>query len=156
MFDGLVQNFVLKAKAQTGASGELVIWAVVTAALAVFAVVFLSVGAYVWLASLYGSAIAGLAVGGFHALVALAAALRCVALRHRNTALALAEMKAAEKRAAWWSDPAVLAIGYEAAKLIGWRKLTPLITAGVLAAALGAERSGRGERGGHAGKNGSK
>src|SRR5476649_2898112 len=35
-------------------------------------------------------------------------------------------MKAAEKRAAWWSDPAVLAIGYEVPKLIGWRKLTPL------------------------------
>jgi len=150
MFDGIVQNFVLKAKEQTGASGELVIWAAVAAALAVFAVVFLSVAAYVWLASLYGSATAGLAVGGFHALVALSAALRCVALRRRNTVLALAEMKAAEKRAAWWSDPAVLAIGYEVAKLIGWRKLTPLITAGVLAASFGAERSGR------AGKNGSK
>jgi len=141
MFEGLLQNIVLKAKARTGVSQELMIWLIVALSMSAVAIVFVSVAAFVWLEGLYGGAIAGLIVGGFHALVALAAALRIVALKRRNTQLAIAEMKAAEKNASWWSDPAVLAVGYEVAKLIGWRKLTPIVAAGALAAALGLGRN---------------
>ena len=145
MIDGLIQDFVVKAKARTGASKELVVWVVVVAILSVIAVVFLSVAAYVWLANLYGGAIAGTAVGCFHILVVVAALTRCIALRSRTKALALAEMKATAKQHAWWSDPGVLAIGFEVAKIIGWRKLTPFVAAGILAATMNSE-SGKRDR----------
>src|SRR4029077_10930117 len=103
----------------------------------IFAAVFLSIAAYVWLASRYGETIAAPCVGRFYVLLTAAAVGRCVVLRRRTKARALAKLKAAEQQAPWWSDPGVLAIGYEVAKIVGWRKLTPLVAAGVLAATLG-------------------
>jgi hypothetical protein len=151
MIEGLIQNFVVKAKAQTGASEELVLWVFVAAILSVIAIVFLSVAAYVGLAVLYGGAMAGAAIGCFHVLVAAAALTRCIALRRRTKALAIAEIKAVAKQPAWWADPGVLAIVLEVAKIIGWRKLAPVVAAGVFAATLSGKRS---ERGRPAGKNG--
>ena len=81
MIEDLIQDLVVKTKARTGASEELVLWAIVIAILSVIAVVFLSVAAYVWLADLYGGAIAGTAVGCFHILIVSAALTRCVAVR---------------------------------------------------------------------------
>lgn len=137
MFDGLAHDIVLKAKARTGASGELVLWLCVGALLSIFAVVFLSIAAYIWLAEYFDEAIAAAAVGSFHILLAGSALYRCIVLRRRTAARALAELKAAEKQAPWWSDPAILAVGYEVAKIVGWRKLTPLVAAGMLAASFG-------------------
>src|SRR5476651_473012 len=142
MIEDLIQNLVVKAKVRTGASEELVLWVVVVSILSVIAVVFLSVAAYVCLANLYGGAIAGAAVGCFHVLMVAAALTRCITLRRRTKVLALAEMKAAAKQAAW-TDPGVLAVGLEVAKIIGWRKLAPFLTAGVLAATLSGERDRR-------------
>lgn len=146
MIDGLAQEVLLKAKARTGASGEFALWCCAAAVFALVAVVFLSIAAYVWLADLYGGANAAVIVGGVHVVLMAAAAIRCVVLRRRTKLRALAEMKAAEKSAPWWSDPAVLAIGYEAAKIIGWRKLTPLVAAGMLAATFGREHGKRDKR----------
>jgi hypothetical protein len=151
MIEGLVKNIVVKAKAQTGASEELVLWVFVAALLSVIAIVFLSVAAYAGLAVIYGGAMAGAAVGIFHVLIAAAALTRCIVLRRRTKVLALAEMKAVAKQPAWWSDPGVLAIGLEVAKIIGWRKLAPVVAAGVFAATLSGKRS---EREKPAGKNG--
>jgi len=151
MIDGLLQDLAIKTKARTGVSEELVLWGFVVLILSVIAVVFLSVAAYVWLTALYGGAIAGAAVGSFHVLIAGAALTRCIVLRRRNKALALAEMNAAAKQPAWWADPGVLAVGLEVARVIGWRKLAPFVTAGVLAATLSGKR---GERSRRAGQNG--
>jgi hypothetical protein len=152
MIESLIRDFSIKAKAQTGASEELVLWIFVVAILSVIAVVFLSVAAYVWLADLYGGAIAGTAVGCFHILIVSAALTRCVAVRRRNKSRALAAIEAAAKQHAWWSDPSVLAIGIEVAKMIGWRKVAPFVAAGVFAASLSG---GRGERSRRASSNGS-
>src|SRR5476651_1518672 len=143
MIEDLIQNLVVKAKVRTGASEELVLWVVVVSILSVIAVVFLSVAAYVCLANLYGGAIAGAAVGCFHVLMVAAALTRCITLRRRTKVLALAEMKAAAKQQESWTDPGVLAVGLEVAKIIGWRKLAPFLTAGVLAATLSGERDRR-------------
>ena len=151
MIDGLLQDLAVKAKARTGASQELVLWAVAMATLSVLSVVFLSAAAYFWLAGLYGGAVAALTVGCFHAAVAGAASIRFVVVRRRNKILALAEAKAAAKQPAWWTEPSVLAVGLEIARVIGWRKLAPLVTAGILAATLSSKR---GERKSGVGANG--
>lgn len=148
MIDSLLRDLANKAKARTGASEELVIWVAVIAIVSVIAAVFLSVAAYVWLAGLYGGAIAAAMVGSFHALVAIAALTRCIVIRRRTKALALAEMNAVAKVSSWWADPAVLAIGLEVAKIVGWRKLAPFVTAGVLAASLSGKRGDRKPRAG--------
>jgi hypothetical protein len=143
MIEDLIQNLVVKVKARTGASEELVLWVFVAAILSVIAIVFLSVAAYAWLAGLYGGAMAGAAVGCFHVLAAASVLTRCIVLRRRNKALALAEIKTIAKQPAWWTDPGVLAIGLEIAKIIGWRKLSPFVAAGVLAVTLSSERDRR-------------
>jgi hypothetical protein len=146
MIDGLLQDLATKAKARTGASEELVMWFLVVTILLVFAVVFLSVAAYVWLSAYYGGAVAGVAVGGFHALLASAAFIRCIVLRRRTQALALAKLEAAAKQPAWWAEPGVLAVSLEVAKIIGWRKFAPFVTAGILAASLTGKRGDRSPR----------
>jgi hypothetical protein len=140
MIEDLIQDLVVKTKARTGASEELVLWAIVIAILSVIAVVFQSVAAYVWIANFYGGVIAGAAVGCFHVLLVTAALIRCIVIRHRTRELALAEIKVAAKKQAWWTDPGVLAVGLELAKIIGWRKLAPFVTAGVLAATMSGKR----------------
>lgn len=123
-------------------SPELMIWFAVAIFIAAIAIVFLSIATYFWLADYFEPASAAAIVGAALALIAGTAIARCIVLRRRTTALALAKLRAAEQRAPWWSDPAVIAIGYEVAKKIGWRKLTPLVAAGVLAAATLGRKSG--------------
>jgi len=143
MIDALFQELAIKARARTGVTEALVLWAFAVAILLLFALVFLSVAAYLWLADLYGGAIAGLTVGCVHCLLAVIAAANCIRMRRRNKALALTELKSEEKRAPWWTDPAVLTVGLEIARIVGWRKIAPFVTAGLLAATLGGARNGR-------------
>ena len=152
MFDGLAERAVLKAKLRTGMSPELMAWFAAALFLAAVGVVFLSVAVYFWLTTYVSEAVAAAIVAGANILIAAAAVTRCVVLRRRTAALALAELRAAEQRSPWWSDPAVVAVGYEIAKTIGWRKLTPLVVAGVLAATtLGRKSNGhRAGNGSHA------
>jgi hypothetical protein len=140
MIDGFLQDLTVKARARTGMSEELMLWIFVVAILSVIAVIFLSVAAYVWLETLYGGFIAGAAVGCFQMLIAGAALTRCIVLRRRTKVLALAKLEAAAKQPAWWTEPAILAVGLEVAKMIGWRKLAPFVTAGILAASLSGKR----------------
>jgi hypothetical protein len=153
MLEGFTQEIVLKAKARTGASGELFGWFFAVAFFSLFAVIFLSVAAYDWLAALYGGPIPGAVIGGTYIVLAGAALTRCIVLKRRTATRALAQLRAEQnKTPPWWSDPSVLTIGYEVAKAVGWRKLTPIIAIGVLAASLGrkngAQRPARGNHNG--------
>jgi hypothetical protein len=138
MFDSLAEQTALKAKARTGMSPELMAWFTVALFLGAVGLVFLSVAGYFRLAIYLGDAAAAAIVAGANFLIGAVAIARCIVLRRRNAAGALARLRAAEQRSPWWSDPAVVAVGYEVARTVGWRKLTPLVAAGLLAAtALG-------------------
>jgi hypothetical protein len=113
MFEGLAKEVALKAKARTGASGELAVWIGVIAIFSAIAIVFFSIALYIWLAGLYGGVIAGSSIGGACFLLAVIACARCAVLRRRTKARALVEMKIAEQQTPWWSDPSVLAMGYQ-------------------------------------------
>jgi len=144
VIDGFIDQAILKAKARTGAGEDVLLWLAVGLVLAAFAAVFLSVALYVWLAGLYGGAVAALDVGALYAVLAAIAIARCAGVRRRNRMLAQRrlELAAAAKANAWPIDPAMLAIGLEIGKVIGWRRLLPLAAAGVgILVAMNAGRS---------------
>jgi hypothetical protein len=146
VIDGVIDQAILKAKARTGAGEDVALWLAAAVVLALLAIVFLSVALYVWLAGLYGGAIAALDVGALYAALAAAAIARGVVVRRRNRLLARQRLAAiaAAKTNPWPIDPALLAVGLEIGKAIGWRRLVPLAVAGVgVFAAISAAGRGR-------------
>jgi hypothetical protein len=134
--DGWIKHFELKAKQSTGLSSDLVVVAAIAAVAAVMAFVFLCVTAFVWLEQIYSGVVAGLVLTGFFLVVALIAVAVAVASRRRNIEQARIEL--AQRHTALL-DPAIMRMGVQVAQTIGWRRIVPLVAAGVLAAGLAAE-----------------
>src|SRR6187402_2598987 len=95
MFDRFIHDVSLRAKSKVGVSGEVVVCLLVGIFLAITALIFLSLAACTWLASIYGSAVAWLIVGGVHLVIAGAAVARGVFVRKRIQAIALAQLRQA-------------------------------------------------------------
>jgi hypothetical protein len=132
---------LLRAKSKTGVSAEVIVLLVVGIVVAPLAIVFLSLAAYAWLASIYGSALAWLIVGAAHLVILAGIAARCLAVRRRNRALALAQIElAARQHEGWKLDPTYLAIGLQVVKIIGVRNLIPLVMGGIAAAGWAGSR----------------
>jgi hypothetical protein len=138
---GWLRYFALKAQASTGLSSHIAIWAIIAVVAAVLAVVFLLVAAFVWLADRYGGPLAGLALGGLFALIALIALATCLMIRRRN--MERARLELAARSSASWLDPKLVAIGWQIGQAIGWRRLASLAAVAVLAAGVSKEWSGR-------------
>jgi hypothetical protein len=69
---------------------------------------------------------------------------RSVAVRRRTQELARAELasdSSGSASAASWLDPRLLAVGFEVGRMIGWRRVLPLVAAGLLVTTLASERS---------------
>ncbi|MGG7379613.1 hypothetical protein ACQ7B2_12950, partial [Escherichia coli] len=60
---GWLRYFTLNAQVRTGLSAAVLTWAIIAAAAAAGAVVFLFVALFVWLTQLYGALIAAVALG---------------------------------------------------------------------------------------------
>jgi hypothetical protein len=134
MIENLIHGIVLKAKANTGASGEFIGWIFAGVVLSIIAVVFFSLAAFVWLAGLYGGALAGLFVGSVHLAMTFGIVSWSMVVRRRNRQLALAQIELAAKQPGWQLDPGYVAIGVELIKIVGVRKLIPLAAAAGLLA----------------------
>jgi hypothetical protein len=132
----LLKHFELKAKQRTGLSSDLIVMAAIAAVAAVMTFIFLCVTAFVWIEQIYGGVIAGLSLTGFFLAVALIAVALAVASRRRNMEQARIEL--AQRHTALL-DPTVMRMGMQVAQTIGWRRIVPLVAAGVLAAGLAAE-----------------
>jgi hypothetical protein len=144
MLDTLLRDLVLSGKAKTGVSGEVAIWLFFVVLCAVAALGFLSLGAYAWLWQLYGPVAAGIALGCFYLAAMAAITARSVAVRRRTQELARAELASGASgsaSAASWLDPRLLAVGFEVGRMIGWRRVLPLVAAGLLVTTLASERS---------------
>jgi hypothetical protein len=144
MFDRFIHDLSLRAKSKTGASEEVLLWALAGVILAPTAVVFLSLAAYAWLASIYGSALAWLIVGVAQLVILAGIAARCVSVRRHNRALALAKIElAARQHEGWKLDPTYLAIGIEVVKIVGFRTIIPLVVGGLAAAGWAGSRNSK-------------
>lgn len=144
MLQRFLHGLSLRAKSKTGASEEVVVWMLIGAVLTPFALAFLSVAAYAWLATIYGNAVAGLIVGAVYLVIVAGAITRCAVLRRRNRAAALAQLElAAKQHEGWRIDPTYLAIGVEVVKIIGIRNIIPLVMGGIAAAGWAGSRNSK-------------
>jgi len=139
---GWLRYFALNAQVRTGVSAGVLVLAIIAAAAAAAAVVFLLVAAFVWLADVYDSLIAGVVLGCAFALIALIALIACLMTRRRNMERARLEL-AARSSTTSWLDPKLVAVGVQIGQAIGWRRLAALGALAVLAGAAAKEWSGR-------------
>ena len=133
----------LQAKAKTGLSSGLVVWAVLAVVFGAVTFGFILVTAFIWLADSYGPLLAALALGGFFLLITIIA-LVCGVWSHRRT-IARAELALAARRNAPLLDPRLLPAALQLGRTIGARKLVPLIAIGILAVGVGMQWFGRHE-----------
>ena len=137
---GWLRYFALNAQVRTGLSAAVLTWAIIAAAAAAGAVVFLFLALFVWLAQLYGALIAAVVLGCAFALIALIALAVGLIARRRNMEHARVELAA---RSSNWFDPRLLTVGVQIAQQIGWRRLVSLLGVALLAGGLAREWSAR-------------
>jgi hypothetical protein len=139
-----LRHIALNAKARTGFGPQLVVWFVVAAVSLALALGFLCTAAFVWLASRFDAVTAGLVLGGVFLLVAVMAAVAGWIAQLRNMERARRELAA--RSHAGWFDPKFLAVGIEVGRTLGWRRIMTLAAVGLMAAGLGKEWFGSGEK----------
>ena len=137
---GWLRYFALNAQVRTGLSAAVLTWAIIAAAAAAGAVVFLFLALFVWLAQLYGALIAAVGLGCAFALIALIALAVGLIARRRNMEHARVELAA---RSSNWFDPRLLTVGVQIGQQIGWRRLVSLLGVALLAGGLAKEWSAR-------------
>jgi|SRR5689334_4595341 hypothetical protein len=138
---GWLRYFALNAQVRTGVSAAVLTWAIIAAAAAAGAAVFLVIALFVWIAQHYGALIAAVALGCAFVLVALIALAVCLIARRRNMERARVELAA---RGSNWLDPRLLTVGVQLAQQIGWRRIVSLVGVALLAGGLAREWSARG------------
>jgi hypothetical protein len=139
-----LRHIALNAKARTGFGPQLVVWFLAAAVSLALALGFLCTAAFVWLASRFDAVTAGLVLGSVFLLVAVMAAVAGWIARLRNMERARRELAARSQ--AGWFDPKFLAVGIEIGRTIGWRRIMTLAAVGLMAAGLGKEWFGSGEK----------
>jgi len=137
MLTGLVNHLRLTAKAKTGLSTFVVVFALLTAVAVVVAFVFFIFAAFIWLAERYSALTAALVLALAFLLIAILAALGAVMTQRRT--VDNAKRALAAKSQSPWFDPATLGVALQICRSIGLRRIAPLAAAGVLAAALAKE-----------------
>jgi hypothetical protein len=134
---GWVRYFQLKAKAKTGFSAALLVWAAIALLALLGAVGFLIAAGYIWLAIRYGAQMASLIMAGGFILIAVIAGLACMMVK--KSAATRARLALAERKHQPWLDPAMLGVGLQVGRSVGWGRLLSLGAVAILAAGLGRE-----------------
>src|SRR5262249_32555463 len=138
---GWLRYFALNAQVRTGINGWVLVLAIIAAAAAVAAVIFLLGAAFVWLAGLYDAFIAGGGLGWGFAVIALVALVACPLTRRPHMERARLELAARSRTSGF--DPKLVAIGLQIGQAIGWRRLASVAALAVLAGAAAKEWPGR-------------
>ena len=131
----------LRARAKTGLSSGLFVWALLAVVFGVLTAGFVLLIAFIWLAERYSPLTAAMVLAGLFLLATIVAAVSCLWSRRRT--IEQAELALAARRTAVWLDPKVLGGAIQAGGAVGWRKLVPLLAIGMLAAGVGMEWFGR-------------
>ena len=144
MMGDWLRHIALNAKARTGFGPQLIVWSLIAVVSLALALGFLCAAAFVWLANRYDAVTAGLMLGAVFLLIAIIAAIAGWMARLRNIERARRELAA--RSHAGWLDPKFLAVGIEIGRTLGWRRIATLAAVGLLAAGLGKEWFGSGEK----------
>jgi dipeptide/tripeptide permease len=127
----------LQARAKTGLSSSLFIWAFLAFVFGIVTAGFVLLVAFIWLAERYDPLTAAMTLAGLFLLATIIAAVCCLSSRRRT--IEQAEFALAARRNATWLDPKVLGSAIQVSRAVGWRKLVPLLAVGVLAAGVAME-----------------
>ena len=149
---GVLRYLELQAKAKTGLSSGVAVWAGVAIVGAAVTFGFVVLAAFIWLAERYSPLTAALILGAFFLLLTIIALIACKIAQGRNVQEAKVAL-AARSNAASWLDPRYLGIGMQAMRAIGWRRIVPLVAVGILAAGLAKEWGGRDQPADEAGES---
>jgi hypothetical protein len=141
---GWLHHLALSARARTGFSTHIVVWATIAAVSSAAMFVFLCVAAFVWLADRYGAVTAGLVMAGCFFVITLIAVVSVVISRRRTIERARIELAA--RGSASWLDPRLLGVGVQVGQAIGWRKLASLAAIAILAAGVSKEWFSRSDK----------
>jgi hypothetical protein len=139
LMGGWLRQIALSAQVRAGLSADIAVWALVAAIAFSIALIFLLIAAFVWLSQRYDPMLAGLILGGAFLAVALLAVLACVIARRRNIERARFELEVRKSANPGLLDPKLMAMGYQIAQTIGWRKVASLGAVALLAALLARE-----------------
>jgi len=138
---GLLHHFALNAKTRTGLSLGAIAWTIVASISIVAAIGFLLFAAFVVITQRYDAVTAGLAFGSFFFVIAIIAIAACLTTRRHN--IERARLELASRSSAGLFDPSLLALGLQIGRAIGWQRLASVAAAGILAAGLAREWTGR-------------
>jgi hypothetical protein len=139
-----LRHIALNAKAKTGFGPQLIVCFLIAFVSLVLALGFLCAAAFVWLASRYDGATAGLILAGvFLSITIIAAGAGAMARRHN---IERARLELATRSQAGWLDPKFLAVGIEIGRTLGWRRIVTLAAAGLFAAGATKEWLARNDK----------
>lgn len=109
-------------------------WGIAVAIPAALAVFFFSFAGFVWAEQNYGTVVAALIVGAGFLLVTGAIVGTAIFLHRRARA-----RTPPKTTSQWWKDPTVIAVGVELVRVIGIRRIVPVVALGaVIVGALGS------------------
>ena len=143
MLGGWRRYLELQAQSKTGLGSGLLAWGLLTVVSGATAFGFALVAVFIGLAERYSPLIAALAIGGCFLLIALIALVCCLQSRRRT--MERAQLALAASASAPWLDPRLLGGALEVGRLLGWRKIAPLLILAVVAAGAGKRWLGRRE-----------
>jgi hypothetical protein len=141
---GLRNHLALQVQARTGLSSALFIWALLAVVFAILTLGFILLIVFIWLAERYEPLIAATVLAGFLLLIMIIALICCLWSRRRT--IERAEVALAARRHIVWLDPKLVGGAIQASRIVGWRKLVPLLAVAILAASVGMEWSAREKR----------
>lgn len=104
-------------------------WGVAIVVAATAALVFFTFAAFLWVEQNLGTLNAALVLGGFFLLVAVLILVTLLVLRRRGR-------RRKRRDPQWWQDPAVVATGVELVRVVGLKRIIPVVALG--AAIVGA------------------
>jgi hypothetical protein len=142
--DGWLRYLALTAKARTGFSLHIVVWAAIAAIASAATLVFLSLAGFIWLADRYDALLASLLMAGLYLVIGLIAVVCLLQGRRRTIERARLELSARSEGS--WLDPRLMVVGLQVGRAIGWRRLASLAAVAILAAGLAKEWMGRDEK----------
>ena len=134
MFGGLIDD--IKAKVRLGITS--LVWGGIAAAAGMAGLLFLSVGAYLWLAQRYDPITACLVLGVAYVLLAAVALTVVASVRNRRPKRVPAPPAAQSQ---WWSDPVAIVTALQVVRAVGITRLLPIAVLGAVAAGFMMERA---------------
>ena len=146
MFKTVTREITLFIQARSGLSTSVVVSAVIILVALAVAFAFLCIAAYAWLAVQFGTVFAGLIMAGVFAVIALIAAITCIAARRRARERAILARAARAHSPSWLLDPKVLGAAVDVGRTIGWQRLVPVALLAFLAAQWAREYRDKSER----------